>query len=225
MIALGIDTSASEGGVSLSKNAELLTEMRMKAPLQHAEELLPLIDKVLDDCKKTISDVDVVSVNTGPGSFTGLRIGLATAKGICHTSGIPLVGIEGWRIFRYGFSSDASVSACVAIENRRDLHYVKWFRGDKPVKMAEVLPGDEVVERIRSHKRAVTVFGSSIASLRGRLTEIGHVDVAFYEMEEQVSSVVAWLGVQSYTKDQLYELEPVYVEPVLARMNPLFYKG
>jgi tRNA threonylcarbamoyladenosine biosynthesis protein TsaB len=219
MITLGIDTSGSEGGVALRKNAELLMEISMKTPLQHAEELLPLIDEALDHCKMTISEVGLVSVNTGPGSFTGLRIGLATAKGICHASGIPLVGIDGWRIFRDGLSFDGNAYECVVIENRRDLHYVKWFHGDKPLRKAEVLTGDQVVEMVFAEKRPVSVFGNSIPALRGRLAEREGPHVSVYQMDRQVSSVVACLGAEVYSQDQLYELEPIYVEPVLAKIN------
>ena len=100
MIILGIDTSAAGGGVALCKDNETLMELMMESPLQHAEELLPLIDEVLNRCEMKISDVDLVSVNSGPGSFTGLRIGLATVKGICQAARIPLVGVDGWMMFR-----------------------------------------------------------------------------------------------------------------------------
>ncbi len=219
MITLGIDTSTAEGGVALCRDGELLTEMTMATALQHAEELLPLVDKALEHCKIPISEVGLVSVNTGPGSFTGLRIGLATAKGICHTTGIPLVGVDGWQIFRHGFSSDETAYTCVVIENRRDLHYVKWFSGDKPLGAAEVLPGDEVVEKICAEKRRVSLLGNSVPALRERLVKQGGSHVTAYRLDQQVSSVVACLGAEIFSGDQLYELEPVYVEPVLARIN------
>lgn len=219
MITLGIDTSAAEGGVTLCKDAEPLTEIAMETPLQHAEELLPLVDRALDRCKITISGVELVSVNTGPGSFTGLRIGLATAKGLCHTAGIPLVGVDGWEIFRHGFSSAETSYACVVIENRRDLHYVRWFSGSKPLGTAEVLPGDKVVEMICTEKRLVSVFGNSVPAIQERLASCGGSHVITYQLDQQVSSVVARLGARIFSANQLYELEPVYVEPVLARVN------
>jgi tRNA threonylcarbamoyladenosine biosynthesis protein TsaB len=191
----------------------------METPLQHAEELLPLIERAVDSCEMTIFEVDLVSVNTGPGSFTGLRIGLATAKGICHALGIPLVGVDGWRIFRHGFPSDGSAYTCVVIENRRDLHYVRWFSGDKPLGAAEVLPGDRIVEMICAEKRPVNVLGSSVPALGERLLKRGGSHVTAHRFNQRVSSVVARLGTTFFSADQLYELEPVYVEPVLARIN------
>ena len=229
MITLGIDTSAAEGGVALCKDDETLTELMMKSPLQHAEELVPLIDEALGRCEMKISDVDLVSVNSGPGSFTGLRIGLATAKGICQATKIPLVGIDGWRMFRERTASDADARMCVVIENRRDLYYVQWFVGETPLHEAAVLSGDEVVERICGEKRPVRVVGSGVAGLRERLmgcrvaehcaAKCCLADCAPENLNQQSPATIARLGARSFSQDQLYDLEPVYVEPVLARIS------
>lgn len=217
MITLGIDTSASSGGVALCKDDETLIELMMESPLQHAEELVPLIDRALARCEIGISDVDLVSVNSGPGSFTGLRIGLATAKGICQAAKIPLVGVDGWRMFRERVESDAR--ACVVIENRRDLYYVQCFAGDRPLRAAGVFSGEEVVERICAEKRPVYVIGSGVDGLRERLESCPLAECASGVVNQQSPAWIARLGERNFSQDQLYDLEPVYVEPVLARMN------
>ena len=222
MITLGIDTSAAEGGVALCKDDETLTELMMESPLQHAEELVPLINEALDRCEMKISDIDLVSVNSGPGSFTGLRIGLATAKGICQAAKIPLVGIDGWQMFRERAVSDADARVCVVIENRRDLYYVQWFVGEIPLHEAAVLTGDKVVERICAEKRPVRVVGSGVARLRERLAECCLADCASDELNQQSPAFIARLGARRFSQDQLYSLEPVYVEPILARINKEF---
>jgi len=158
-------------------------------------------------------------VNSGPGSFTGLRIGLATAKGICQAAKIPLVGIDGWRMFRERAVSDADARVCVVIENRRNLYYVQWFVGKTPLHEAAVLTGDKVVERICAEKRPVRVVGSGVARLRERLAECCLADCASDELNQQSPAFIARLGARRFSQDQLYDLEPVYVEPVLARMN------
>jgi len=224
MITLGIDTSAAEGGVALCRDDETLTELMMESPLQHAEELLPLIDEALSRCEMEISDVDLVSVNSGPGSFTGLRIGLATAKGICQAAKIPIVGIDGWRMFRERAASDANARVCVVIENRRDLYYVQWFIGGTRLHEAGVFLGDQVVEKIRAEKRPLSVIGSGVAGLRGRLAEhclaeSSLAECASDELNQQSPATIARLGARSFLQDQLYDLEPVYVEPVLARIS------
>jgi len=219
MITLGIDTSAAGGGVALCKDEETLTEVMMESPLQHAEELLPLIDVTLARHALSIRDVNLVSVNSGPGSFTGLRIGLATAKGICQAAGIPLVGIDGWSVYRARIVSNEHTRVCVVIENRRDLYYAQWFAGDRSLHRAEVISGDELVERICAENRLLRVIGSGVAGLRDRLGECAFAECAPDELNRQSAASIAQLGMRSFSQDQLYNLEPAYVEPVLARMN------
>ena len=201
----------------MCQDDETLTEVMMESPLQHAEELLPLIDAALAECRMSISDIGLVSVNTGPGSFTGLRIGLAAAKGICQATGIPLVGVDGWSMYRAQANLDERV--CVVIENRRDLYYVQWFIGDRPLRTAEVISGDEVVGRICADNKPVRVIGSGVAGLRARLAGCAVADCASDEMNRQSAASIAHLGARSYSHDQLYALEPAYVEPILAKMN------
>ena len=219
MITLGIDTSAAEGGVALCRDDETLTELMMESSLQHAEELLPLINEALSRCGMEIFDVKLVSVNSGPGSFTGLRIGLATAKGICQAAKIPLVGIDGWRMFRERAASDANARVCVVIKNRRDMYYVQWFVGGSRLHKAGVFLGDQVVEKIRAEKRPLSVIGSGVSSLRERLAECRLAECASDELTQQSPATIARLGARSFSQDQLYDLEPVYVEPVLARIS------
>ena len=219
MITLGIDTSAADGGVALCRDDETLTEVMMDSPLQHAEELLPLIDRALSDCEMSVSDIDLVSVNTGPGSFTGLRIGLATAKGICQATEIPLVGVDLWSMYRARLAPDEGARACVVVENRRDLFYAQWFVGSRPVHEAQVISGDELVRRICAEKAPLRVIGSGLFSLRDRLGKCALADCAPDELNRQSAASIARLGMRSFSTDQLYDLEPVYVEPVLAKMN------
>jgi len=217
MITLGIDTSASGGGVAVCRDDETLTEAMIASPLQHAEELLPLIERALGECKVGIQAIDLVGVNTGPGSFTGLRIGLATAKGICQAAGIPLAGVDSWTLYREQTAADGRV--CVAIENRRDLYYAQWFIGDRPLQSAGVMSGDEIVERVRADGKRVLVVGSGAKKLRDRLKGSPFVQFVDDGADRFAAAAVAKLAMKRFSHDQLYDLEPAYVEPVLARMS------
>jgi tRNA threonylcarbamoyladenosine biosynthesis protein TsaB len=106
MTILGIDTAIPTASVALVDDRGLLAEEihgglvsdgngGTAKPLgNHSEAILPLIDKLLERARLTIQHLSGIAVSIGPGSFTGLRIGLATAKGIAYESGLPLVGIS-----------------------------------------------------------------------------------------------------------------------------------
>ena len=91
MLALGIDTSTNLGSVGVAGSGGIAAELNVRSDLTHSVRLLPAVRGVLAPLGVTAADVDVFAVAAGPGSFTGLRIGMATAKGLAFAAGRPLV--------------------------------------------------------------------------------------------------------------------------------------
>lgn len=91
---LSIETSASICSVAIHEQGELLGLAEIKEPGAHAEKLLLLVDEVFEKAGLSFADLDAVAVSQGPGSYTGLRIGVSTAKGIAYALDIPLIGIN-----------------------------------------------------------------------------------------------------------------------------------
>lgn len=87
MNILAVDTAGKTAGVALLQDDRLLYECYLDAGMTHSETLLPLIDTCLKLCGMTCADIDLYGVNAGPGSFTGLRIGLAAVKGLAFPRG------------------------------------------------------------------------------------------------------------------------------------------
>jgi tRNA threonylcarbamoyladenosine biosynthesis protein TsaB len=81
------------GSVAVTKKEEVLAEYILQAARTHAQQVLVLIERVLTDCGITFEAVDALAVTIGPGSFTGLRLGMATVKGLAYAAGKPVVGI------------------------------------------------------------------------------------------------------------------------------------
>jgi len=94
---LGIDTSGLLGGVALAQDGKLMAELKVDARSAASERILPQINHLLEDLGVTEDNIRRIGVSIGPGSFTGLRVGLATAKGLSLGWGIPLVGISSLR--------------------------------------------------------------------------------------------------------------------------------
>jgi tRNA threonylcarbamoyladenosine biosynthesis protein TsaB len=93
VLILGIDTSTLQAALALVEGDRLLAESRLPVRRGESERLLPAIDRLLDDSRVALADLGLVGVAIGPGSFTGLRIGLATAKGLALGTGLPVVGV------------------------------------------------------------------------------------------------------------------------------------
>ena len=94
MISLALDASGRVSGVCLVKDGQILGEMDLQIGLTHSETLLPLCISLLEHCKVSLEEVNQIFLCKGPGSFTGLRIGAATGKGLALAGNIPLYGIS-----------------------------------------------------------------------------------------------------------------------------------
>lgn len=93
MYILSADTSTDINTVSITKDNNIVGEIIVNAGKRHSERLIPLVQTILDECQLTINDINLLAISIGPGSFTGLRVGLSTWKGLALATGIPLVGV------------------------------------------------------------------------------------------------------------------------------------
>ena len=94
MLILAFETSAKAASVALTENGKLLGESYQNTGLTHSQTLMVMAEDVLKQCGKTAADVDAVAVAEGPGSFTGVRIGVAAAKGFAWGKEIPCYGVS-----------------------------------------------------------------------------------------------------------------------------------
>ncbi|MGC9331468.1 MAG: tRNA (adenosine(37)-N6)-threonylcarbamoyltransferase complex dimerization subunit type 1 TsaB [Bacteroidales bacterium] len=90
---LHIETSGKTCSVAISKDDSLTDSDSISEDKSHARHLTPMIQRLLHHNKLTYNDLDVVAVSAGPGSYTGLRIGVSVAKGICYAAGLPLIAV------------------------------------------------------------------------------------------------------------------------------------
>ncbi|NPV26110.1 MAG: tRNA (adenosine(37)-N6)-threonylcarbamoyltransferase complex dimerization subunit type 1 TsaB [Firmicutes bacterium] len=93
MRILGIDSSTTVAGVAVVEDDRLVVETFLNTRKNHSQRLMPMLDAMLREADLTLADIDALAVSIGPGSFTGLRIGLATVKGLAQATGKPLIGV------------------------------------------------------------------------------------------------------------------------------------
>ncbi len=93
-LILHIDTATDLCSVALAADGSTVASLRAEQSLSHASELLPLVDRLFTAQGISVNQLAAVSVSAGPGSYTGLRIGVSTAKGICYACDIPLIAVN-----------------------------------------------------------------------------------------------------------------------------------
>lgn len=116
---LGIETSSRQGSVALVENGETVAIHCHDQPAAHAEQLLPLLERAMEDAGWRPSDLDRVAVGVGPGSFTGLRIGVAFAQGIALGLAIPLVGVGSLRALAHAVPGHLAGPRLALLDARR----------------------------------------------------------------------------------------------------------
>jgi len=104
-LLVAIDTSTANASLALFQNGEVVAELSWRSSLNHSVELLPSLDNLLCRAGWKIGDLKAIVVARGPGSYNGLRVGLATAKGLAFGLGIPLVGVSTLEVMAYPWSA------------------------------------------------------------------------------------------------------------------------
>lgn len=101
MKILAIDTSSKICSVAILEDTEIIIEKHIEDELTHSQKLMPLIDELLKKCNLKIKDFDLLSCCIGPGSFTGVRIGVSTVKAFYDVTSIPIVGVTSLESLAY----------------------------------------------------------------------------------------------------------------------------
>ena len=109
MLTLAVDTATDVCSVALAREGRLLAELTARIPHAHSERLIPLIDNLFRETGLAPADLELLAVTRGPGSFTGLRIGMATVKGLGLALGIEAVGVSTLQVLAHSFGGEALV--------------------------------------------------------------------------------------------------------------------
>lgn len=163
MIVLGIDSSATSASAAIVKDGKLVSEVYSHTGLTHSQTLLPMINNCTEIAGITVDDIDLIAVVNGPGSFTGVRIGIATVKGIAFTNDIPCVEVSTLECMAYNVSCFDGI-ICSAMDARCNQVYVATFRGDCDCKVNrltddEAMPVNELCEKLKETGERIIFVG------------------------------------------------------------------
>lgn len=203
------------GGVAIADEKGLIAETRLNVKSTHSERLMATIDEQLRHSAMALGDIDVFAVASGPGSFTGLRIGLGTAKGLCYATGKPLVMVPTLEAFARSFPF-SKYPVCVMLDARRGEVYAAVFQWDRGfVKLLdEVSAAPE--DLFRDVESPVILAGEGAVVYRERLCAVLGERAVFAPLEKMVPSPadVAMLGLEKALQGEFTDAssaEPFYI--------------
>ncbi len=218
MSILAIDTATQVSSVAVAKEGRLLSELTMQGKLTHSETLLPHIESVLKMAATAKEDLEGIAISIGPGSFTGLRIGLAAAKAMSYALNIPLVGVSTLKALAYQLPVPGVRLVCL-LDAQKGNAYVESYRweddGLETVETVKVAKISDILVDCGALGEQVILLGDAVQKkIAGKLELPVNVRVAMPHLVMPRAACVAMLGQAELAAghvDNVMDLEPVYI--------------
>lgn len=217
MLVLAIDTSTKIGTVALYDSSEgIIGEINLNVKQNHSDTIMVVIDTLFKLSKKDIKDIDKIAVSTGPGSFTGIRIGVAVAKGLAYSLRKPIVGINELDILaELSGKRDGEIISMLDARKERVFYAVYKYSDLKLVRESEYLDG-EIRDIANNSLDEVLFLGDGAEVNKTLITELMGERAIFNLKSNNIprASILAELSLGK--EDNLFTLEPFYVNKTQA---------
>lgn len=214
MLILAFESSARPASVALLRDGQLLSQYSQCSQLTHSRTLLPMAEDMLKNAELTLDDVDLFAVAHGPGSFTGIRIGVSTVKGLAWASDKPCVGVSTLEAMAWhGLAAGGLI--CPVMDARRSQVYNALFeiRDGKPARLTEDRPIslEELAAELASFDWPVFLVGDGAELTAKALAAAG---LPYTVAPENLRWQSAWgvaMAAQDKTPGSADTLLPVYL--------------
>ena len=167
MLILGISTSSNIASVAISKDTECIKELNINNNKTHSETLVPLINELLNETNVKLQDIDLIASDNGPGSFTGIRIGISTVKAIAESLNIPVVAVSSLEGLAYNINSSECI--CSLIDARNNQVYCGLFDSNHTLIGNYMADDINAVLKVINQTKNVTFVGDGAVAHKGLL--------------------------------------------------------
>ncbi len=218
MKILAIDTSATACSVALSEENKLIAEYFINTSLTHSQTLMPMVEQLLKNTKTDINQIDIIAVNAGPGSFTGVRIGVAAVKGLAFANNTACISVSTLYSMAYNMLG-ADCTVCAVMDARCSQVYNALFKvngnlvtrlcDDRAMSMADLKSEiSRIGDKIILVGDGANVFDEFLNN------ELDNVDIAPINLRYQKASSTALAAFEQYKSEETLnakELMPTYL--------------
>ncbi len=230
MKLLAIDTSGPVCGVAMMKEGAIVYEASAINRMTHSVNLLPMIDTACQSAGLTIADLDRIAVVSGPGSFTGVRIGVSTVKGLAHAHNTPCVAVDALEAMAAGVGDFGGLICPIQDARAGQVYGAAFTQGDaRPERLMDDIPLklEEYVETIRSFGDRFLFLGDGMPVHRARLEKLLG-DAAVFARPQMAflrPASVAYLASLAEETVTYLALEPLYLRAPNAALNKKLTEG
>ncbi len=223
MNILAIDTTTKKANVTLGIN-DSVTNKSIDNEITHSEKLLPLIDECLKQANSKLSDIDTFCITTGPGSFTGVRIGIATVKAFAKTTGSRIFAVNSLEVLSYdAILSNAKADYVLAtLDAKNNRIYYALYKFDNSVLIPVIVPSNDNIQDaihvINSYFESLNINSALSTSLviSGEThdihaEDISNINIKTYILNTSISSrTLAIIASKYMSSNMLYNDKYIY---------------
>lgn len=229
MKILSVDSSAKTASVAVTDGTTLLSECFVNAGLTHSRTLMPMVDNALSQADLKIENIDAICVNAGPGSFTGIRIGVAAVKGLALATDKPCSGVSTLESIAYNFIDEDAI-ICAAMDARCNQVYAALFNVENGsvsrICDDYAVPICELAEEISKLGKTVILAGDGAElcynAMKDSVSNI-KLSAEFRRYQRAYGVALAALANNEFTDSSL--LAPVYLRMPQAERELKLKKG
>lgn len=220
MKLLAIDTSGPVCGVAVAEDTRILSEMTVLNKRTHSANLMPMIENVLQSAGMKLADIDRIAAVTGPGSFTGIRIGISTVKGLAHGANKPCVAVDALEALANGVGTFDGV-VCPIQDARAGQVYGAAFQNGQRVMEDSAIRLEEYVKALSTLGNRFLFTGDGVEVHHSHLIELLGDRACFAPAHLSFlrPATVAWLAMKSEESLNYLALMPYYLRPPNAEKN------
>ena len=171
MIILSLDSTSVTASVAISENGVMLAENFINNGLTHSQTLMPMVEKTLNDSGKSIKDVDLFAVTNGPGSFTGVRIGIASIKGMADALNRDCFAVSTLEAIAEPLKNEDFI-VCAVMDARCNQVYTAIFDDGKRLCEDKAILIDELGEELKQYNEPIIFIGDGAELCYNKLSEV-----------------------------------------------------
>jgi len=233
MRILAVDTATESCSVAIVDSGNPVVELTHSHGLTHTRRLMPMIDRVLDDCGLSIDDMEGLAVTLGPGSFTGLRIGLSTVKGLAFADSKPVAGVNALDVLARQFPF-AGCRICAMIDARKNEVYAaeyQWCQsGPVTLRKARAATPETVLAEMAALHTPCLYVGNGARRYKDRIAAIQGRHARFCPDGQSVirAAVIGIMAQEVFDARRdipLSDLTPLYIRASDAEMHAAAKSG
>ena len=225
MIILGVETATQQVGCAIGGVEGVLASFHATRGRRHAESLVPAIQFCCEQARVELSDVSVIAVDIGPGLFTGLRVGIATAKAMAQALRVPMIGLSSLDLLAYPVRYSGKLVAAVVDARRSEVFYALYRHvpgGIQRVTEPAVATPDDLASELMALGEECLAVGDGALRYADILGEVSHVELGTTATAYPSARSVVELAHPRAIREEFvqpWEIEPLYLRKADAEVN------